>query len=166
MSGQTPVSMIVAMAQGGVIGIDNKLPWRLPADLAFFKRTTMGHPVIMGRKTYESIGKPLPGRMNVVLTRDSAYTADGCTVVHTPEEALQAAAGQNPFVIGGSEVYGLFFGFAERIYVTLIEEHFEGDAYFPEINPDEWQITSREAGTVDEKNVHPHTFLTFERKPK
>ncbi|WP_223836725.1 dihydrofolate reductase [Paenibacillus oceani] len=166
MSGQAPasVSMIVAMAQGGVIGKDNKLPWRLPADLAFFKRTTMGHPVIMGRKTYESIGKPLPGRLNIVLTRDASYAADGCRVVHTPEEAFEAAAGQSPFVIGGSEVYGLFFRYADRIYVTSIEERFEGDAFFPELDPDQWEVTSSVAGEVDEKNAHPHTFLTYERK--
>ncbi|MDF2714744.1 MAG: Dihydrofolate reductase [Paenibacillus sp.] len=100
MSRVQPVSMIVAMDRNRAIGRDNKLPWRLPADLAFFKKTTMGHPVIMGRKTYESIGRPLPGRTNIILTRDQTYSAEGCKVAHTVGEALLAAESQSPFIIG------------------------------------------------------------------
>ncbi|PYI51226.1 dihydrofolate reductase [Paenibacillus flagellatus] len=158
------IAMIVAMDRNRLIGRDNKLPWRLPADMAFFKRTTMGHPVVMGRKTYESIGKPLPGRTNIVLTRDPAYKAEGCTVVRTAEEAVRAAAGEGLFVIGGSEVYALFFPLADTLYVTEIGETFEGDAHFPAIDPSEWEVAERRPGTVDEKNAYPHAFLTYRRK--
>jgi dihydrofolate reductase len=163
MSGRQTVSMIVAMDRNRVIGRDNKLPWRLPADLAFFKKTTMGHPVIMGRKTYESIGKPLPGRTNIVVTRDRGFAAVGCKVVHTAEEALGAAGAESPFIIGGSEIYALFFPLADRLYVTSIEEQFDGDAHFPAIDPNEWETVDTRPGTVDEKNAHPHTFVTYER---
>ncbi|TMV47232.1 dihydrofolate reductase [Paenibacillus mesophilus] len=163
MSRRQPVSMIVAMDRNRVIGRNNKLPWRLPADLAFFKKTTMGHPVIMGRKTYESIGRPLPGRTNIILTRDPSYSAEGCEVAHTVEEALLAAEAQSPFIIGGSEIYALFFPIADRLYVTSIDEQFEGDAHFPEIDPEMWKIVARQPGTIDENNLHPHTFVTYER---
>lgn len=164
MNGKPFVSMIVAMSRNRVIGRDNKLPWRLPADLAYFKKTTMGHPVIMGRKTYESIGKPLPGRTNIIVTRDPSYRAAGCEIAHSAEEALRLADGQDPFVIGGSELYGLFFPVADRLYVTSIDETFAGDAYFPEIDPNEWQVISSQRGTIDEKNGHAHTFVLYERK--
>lgn len=165
MSGRgAGVSMIVAMARGRIIGKDNKLPWRLPADLAFFKKTTMGHPVIMGRKTYESIGKPLPGRKNIILTRDPAFSAEGCETAHTSEEALRLAGADRPFVIGGSEVYALFFPLADTLYVTEIDESFDGDATFPPIDPNEWEMAASIPGKVDEKNKHPHTFVTYVRK--
>lgn len=163
MSRHSPVSMIVAMDRNRIIGRDNKLPWRLPADLAYFKKTTMGHPVIMGRKTFESIGKPLPGRANIIVTRDKSYAAEGCQVVHSPEDALNAASAQSPFIIGGSDMYSLFFPLADRLYVTLIDGQFTGDTYFPAIEPREWRLTSSEPGTVDEKNEYPHTFLIYER---
>ena len=160
------VSMIVAMARGRVIGKDNKLPWRLPADLAFFKKTTMGRPVIMGRKTYESIGRPLPGRRNIVVTRDAGFAAEGCEAAHSPEEALRMAGEGETFVIGGSEIYARFMPLADKLYVTAIDESFDGDATFPEIDLNEWTLTASEPGTVDETNKHPHAFLTYERNKK
>ena len=156
------LSMIAAVARNGVIGDGNKLPWRLPADQAYFKQTTMGHSVIMGRKTFESIGKPLPGRKNIVLTRDRNFRADGCIAVHSPEEALRIA-GEEPFVIGGTEVYNLFWPYADKLYITFIDESFEGDATFPEIDPGEWTLVSEQPGTLDERNRHPHSFRVYQR---
>lgn len=164
MSQRPLISMIGAVARNGIVGRNNQMPWRLPADMAFFKKTTMGHPVVMGRNTFESIGgKPLPGRHNIVLTRDRSYRAEGSSVVHTPEEAAALVDGPHMFVIGGSEVYKLFLPMADRLILTHIDDDFEGDTYFPELNMDEWKIVSREPGVLDEKNKHPHTFVIYER---
>lgn len=163
MTGPSTLSLIVAMDRGGVIGRNNQLPWRLPADLAFFKRTTTGHPVIMGRKTFESIGRPLPGRLNIIVTRNAGYTADGCVVVHSPEEALRAAGNAKAFVIGGAELYRFFLPLADTLHVTRIEESFEGDAFFPELSPADWRLVEQWEGVVDERNAHAHTFNRYER---
>lgn len=163
MTRPSPLSLIVAMDRNGVIGHNNQLPWRLPADLAFFKRTTMGHPVIMGRKTFESIGRPLPGRLNIIVTRNAGYTADGCVVVHSPEEALRAAGDTEAFVIGGAELYRLFLPLSDALYVTRIEDSFEGDTFFPELSASDWRLVEQWEGVVDERNVHPHTFNRYER---
>ncbi|MDF2723821.1 MAG: dihydrofolate reductase region, partial [Paenibacillus sp.] len=162
--GRPPISMILAMSRNRVIGKDNKIPWRLPAEQAYFKQTTMGHPVIMGRKTYESIGKPLVGRTNIVVTRDRSYTAEGCLIAHTPEEALSLAGKQSPFVIGGSELYERYLPMADRLYITVVEDWFEGDAYFPEIAESDWRLISSEPGIQNEKNKHPYTFYVYERR--
>lgn len=164
MNRRPRVSMIWAMDQNRVIGLRNKIPWRLPADMAYFKRTTTGHSVVMGRKTYESIGKPLPNRTNIVLTRDPHYRAEGCRIVHSPQEAIAAAEGDELFVMGGAEVYALFFPYADRLLSTLIDAKFEGDSFFPDYDPSEWVETARIPGMVDDKNVYPHTFLVYERK--
>ncbi len=161
------ISLIAALSNDGVIGNRGKIPWHLPADLKHFKEITLGHPVIMGRKTYESIGKPLPGRTNIIVTRHKEYAAPECVVASTLEEAFDAArvsgAGE-AFVIGGAEIYKEAMPRAEKLYLTNVEGDFEGDAFFPEVSSLEWKEISREKGVVDEKNGYPHTFLVFERK--
>jgi len=159
------ISFIFAMDRNRAIGYENKLPWHLPADLKFFKTTTMGHPILMGRKTYESIGKPLPGRRNIVLTRDRDYTAAGCDVVHSPEEAIALVGeGEEGFVIGGAELFHLFLPYADKMYVTRIDHAFEGDTYFPEIDEGKWRLVSTEAGVRDEKNPYDFRFEIYEKK--
>jgi dihydrofolate reductase len=156
------ISMIVAMDKNRTIGINNRLPWRLPADLAYFKRVTLGHTVIMGRKTYESIGKPLPGRTNIVLTRDKDYVAEGCTVCHSVDKVLKIKHNGDVFVIGGANIYNEFFNYADKLYVTLIDEEFAGDTFFNNIS-NEWKLISQEAGVKDEKNLYNYNFLVYER---
>lgn len=160
------ISFLVAMDQNRVIGKDNKLPWHLPADLKYFKELTMGHPIIMGRKTYESIGRPLPGRENIVITRKKDYTAEGCTIIHSISEVKELDEKRNDelFVIGGAEIFEQTFSIADRLYITVIEETFEGDTYFPHFNEDDWGIVSKEKGVQDERNVYEHYFLVYERK--
>jgi dihydrofolate reductase len=142
------ISLIVAMAKNRVIGKENRLPWRLPEDLKRFKAITSGHAVILGRKTFESIGKPLPNRRNIVISRQPGFSAEGVSVVHSPEEALKEAERLEPdkevFVLGGSEIYRMFLARADRIYLTLIDGSFEGDAFFPEIPDQEFREISRE----------------------
>ncbi|WP_028399654.1 dihydrofolate reductase [Ectobacillus panaciterrae] len=162
------ISLIVAMDQNRLIGSHNDLPWRLPADLAYFKKTTMGHPIIMGRKTFESIGKPLPGRENIIVTRNKEYQAEGCTVVHSISELLErfASTAEEVFVIGGAELFQEALPAAERLYITYIEELFTGDTWFPEISEAEWQEVSREQGVQDEKNPYEYYFTVYEKKQK
>ncbi|MDG4656347.1 dihydrofolate reductase [Ectobacillus antri] len=158
------ISLIAAMDRNRLIGTNNELPWRLPADLAYFKRVTMGHPVIMGRKTYESIGRPLPGRENIIVTRNPAYKAEGCVVVHSLDELLTrfASSDKEAFVIGGAELYKEALSVGNRLYITHIEDEFSGDAWFPCI--DDWQEISREPGIRDEKNPHAYYFSIYEKK--
>lgn len=158
------ISVIVAMSKNRVIGKDNKMPWHLPADLAYFKRTTMGHTVLMGRKTFESMGRPLPGRKNVILTRQKDYHPEGCTVFHSIDEALSAFTGENLFVIGGAEIIKEFLPVVDRLYLTLIDEEFEGDTFLPELNLEEWVERSKTEGKTDEKNLYAHTFYVYDRK--
>jgi len=158
------ISIVVAMAANGVIGQDNELPWHLPADLKHFKQTTMGKPILMGRKTWESIGRPLPGRTNIVITRDSTYSAAGCVVVNSIEAALTAAGEQDEvMVIGGAELYRQVLPSADTIYLTRIHEHFEGDTRFPEIRDTEWHQLERIDHEADEKNPHDYSFIRLER---
>jgi dihydrofolate reductase len=160
------ISFVWAMDQNGVIGKNNSLPWHLPADLKFFKETTMGHPIVMGRKTYESIGKPLPGRENIVLTRDVSYTAEGCIVFHEIEDILHYADEKKVevMVTGGAEVFKMFLPFVDRLYVTKIYESFEGDTYIPEIPWEKFSLTSNEKGPKNEKNPYDYEFQIYERK--
>lgn len=159
------ISLIVAMDKKRTIGRGKNLPWRLPADLAYFKKITMGHTVIMGRKTFESIGKPLPGRDNVVITQRADYHPEGCRVLHSVDEALTLNGKEKEiFVIGGAEVYRQFFPYAGRLYVTRIEEAFEGDVFFPEIDPEEWRLVSERRGRTDEKNPYRYYFCLYERR--
>lgn len=161
------ISLIVAMDRQTVIGRDSSLPWHLPADLRHFKSVTMGKPIIMGRKTYETIGRPLPGRQSIVMTRAHNYEAPGCTVVHSVQEAL-SAAGEAPeaMVIGGSAIYRQFLPLADRIYLTLIEDEFPGTVTFPPISCDDWEIVWEERHTMDEGHPHPFCFLTLARKDR
>ena len=160
------VSLIAAMAENRVIGVNNTLPWRLPADLRHFRRVTTGHHVIMGRRNYESIGKPLPDRTNIVVTRNPSYRAPGCLVKHSIEDAL-AAAQNDPevFVIGGAEIYRQALDRADRLYLTLVHAQIEGDTYFPPVDEKQWQEISRERHEPDEMNPHACTFLVYDRKP-
>jgi dihydrofolate reductase len=159
------ISLIVATAKNRVIGKDNRMPWRLPADMAYFKQTTMGHPVVMGRKTYESIGKQLSGRRNIILTRDPDFRAEGCEICHSIEAVLAVARSgeeQEFFIIGGDSVYSALFPFADRLYLTLIEKDFEGDAFFPEIDAQKWRLVSQTQGETNEKNPYEYSFLIYE----
>lgn len=158
------ISMIVAVAKNGVIGNKGELAWYLPAELARFKQTTMGHPIIMGRKTHESIGRALPGRQNIVITRNNHYEAPGCTVVHSLDEALQAAKGADEvFIIGGATIYDQAMPRTDRLYLTQIDGEPEGDTLF-HYNPSDWQEKSREPHPTDDKNPYAYTFLLLERK--
>ncbi|HEY5596883.1 MAG TPA: dihydrofolate reductase [Candidatus Bipolaricaulota bacterium] len=159
------VSLIVAMAHDRVIGRGGKTPWRLSADLRRFRKLTMGKPIIMGRKTHESIGKVLDGRLNIVLTRNPEYAAPGCRVVHSADAALEAAAeAQEAIVIGGAEVYALFLPLADRMYLTCVQAHAAGDAFFPRWNSDEWVERHGEDHGADAANPSPHRFSILERK--
>ena len=152
------------MAANRVIGKDNQLPWHLPADLKHFKETTMGKPILMGRKTWESIGRPLPGRTNIVVTRDENYDAPGCVVVHSIEAAMQAASPQEEvMVIGGAEFYRQVLPRADCIYLTRINEDFEGDTLFPELDSSEWQEIERVDCDADDKNPHSYSFIKLDR---
>ncbi|SDE37047.1 dihydrofolate reductase [Paenibacillus sp. UNCCL117] len=163
------ISYILAMDENRGIGYENKLPWRLPADLQFFKRTTMGATILMGRKTYDSIGKPLPGRTNVVLTRDEQFQAEGCRVVRSVAEAAETygrggeKADEELFVIGGAEVFRLLLPYTDRLYITEIRHVFPADTYFPELEPGEWREVSRVPGVRDEKNPYDYDFVQYER---
>ncbi|WP_453995627.1 dihydrofolate reductase [Bacillus nitroreducens] len=159
------ISLLVAMDKNRLIGKDNDLPWRLPADLAYFKRVTMGHPIIMGRKTYDSIGRPLPGRENIIVTRDTSYKMEGCKVIHSIDEILKLNEehDQELFVIGGAEIFKEILPYSDRLYITEIDEEFEGDTYFPAFDKSEWKVISEEKGVKDEKNPYDYTFMVYEK---
>lgn len=157
------ISIIFAMDRNRLIGKNNSLPWHLPGDLAYFKKVTLGHAVIMGRKTYESIGRPLPGRRNVIVTRNQDYTADGCTICRSIGEALDLCSDEEAFVIGGADIYSKFLPYADRLYITLIDQEFEGDTYFPEIDYSVWKLVSRTMGEKNEKNPYTYSFLVYEK---
>jgi dihydrofolate reductase len=158
------IAAVVAMDKNRVIGHQNKLPWHLPADLRHFKQVTMGSPIIMGRKTYESIGKPLPGRKNIVITRDAAFQALGCVVVNSPESALVGAMGSDEvFVIGGAQLFEQMLPSIQRIYMTVIHYAFEGDAYFPALDMSQWAEQERLEHSPDEQNAYEYSFITYDR---
>ena len=158
------ISLIVAASTNNVIGFQGDLPWRLSADLKRFKELTMGKPIVMGRKTYESIGRPLPGRQNIVITRQRGFSAEGCDVVASVEDAIATAGdAEETMVIGGSEIYSLFLPQAGRLYLTRVHTDVDGDAYFPEINADDWQLVDEESHTADESNEFDYSFRLYER---
>lgn len=164
-AGRPLVSLIVAVAENGVIGRENALPWRLPEDLRRFKAITMGKPILMGRRTYDSIGRPLPGRTNLVLTRDPAWRAEGVIPVGSIDEALRRAAGADELVvIGGAEVYRLTLPLASRVYLTQVHANVPGDATFPPLQPGEWREVERQTHPADERHAWNMTFLTLERR--
>ena len=159
------VSIIAAMDRNRLIGKKNQLPWRLPADLAHFKKVTFGKPVIMGRKTFESIGRPLPGRTNIVLTGSADFSAEGVLVAHSLEQALEHAAGADEaMIIGGSMIYRLALPIADRLYLTYVDNDHEGDAWFPEFDPADWRVIASEQHAADENNSCDYSFVTCERK--
>ena len=157
------ISIIVAVAQNGVIGDKNSLLWHISEDLRFFKRTTSGHPVIMGRKTYESLGRPLPNRTNVVISR-TIGEIEGCTVVRSLEEAIALfPAEEEVFVIGGAQIYALALDVADRFYLTRVGHDYEGDTSFPAWDESKWKLISREAFEQGEKYPYPFAFETYDR---
>ncbi len=159
------ISLIVAMARNRVIGTNNTLPWHLPADLKHFKALTMGHHIVMGRKTYESIGKPLPGRISVVVTRNAGYAPPGVITANSLEAAISACDGENEiFIIGGAELYRQSITFADRIYLTEIDADISGDAHFTELDHTLWKEAGRESHVRDEKNAYPYQFVIYDRK--
>ncbi|KWW22374.1 dihydrofolate reductase [Peribacillus simplex] len=160
------ISLIVAMDQNRVIGNDNQLPWHLPADLQYFKKVTLGHPIVMGRKTFESIGRVLPGRENVIVTRNQGFKAVGCVVLHDISQIKTYADNRDDevFVIGGAEIFKEILPFADRLYITEIHETFAGDTFFPAIEENEWEKVSSIRGTVDEKNCFAHDFIILQKK--
>lgn len=161
------IALVVAIAENRVIGKDNQLIWHLPEDLKHFKQLTMGHPMVMGRKTFDAIGKPLPGRTSIIVTRQPDYQAPaGCVVVSSVEEALQEGLSRDEhvMVVGGAEIYQQTLPYAEVVYLTLVHESFEGDVYFPDLDAEAWEVTDQEEHLPDERHAYPYTFFTFRRK--
>ncbi|MDQ0162784.1 dihydrofolate reductase [Bacillus alveayuensis] len=160
------ISFIFAMDRNRLIGQNNQLPWHLPADLKYFKNMTMGHKIVMGRKTFESIGRPLPGRENIVLSTNRHFHPEGCQVFYSMDEFLTFAnkhQEEEIFVIGGANIFEKLLPYADRLYITEIDEQFTGDTYFPPFNLEEWKKISSIEGTVDKKNIYPHRFVIYER---
>jgi dihydrofolate reductase len=161
------LSIIAALSTNGVIGRANEIPWRLSTDLKRLKALTMGHHMIMGRKTWESVGKPLPGRVMVVITRRDDYAPEGVVVVKSLEEAIrlvEASGDEEPFIAGGAEIYELSMHRADRMYLTRVHAEIEGDTFFPEFDDvTEWHLVDAEHLEADEKNEYPYSFLTYER---
>jgi len=159
------IALVVAMDEQQVIGYRNQLPWSMPADLHRFKAITMGKPIIMGSHTFTSIGKALPGRQNIVLSRQVDFEAPGCEVVSDITSALALVQdAPEVMVIGGARVYAQCLALADRLYLTMIEHRFTGDTYFPAIDWPQWKIVAEEAGVVNDKNLYPHRFLVAERQ--
>ncbi len=157
------ISMIAAMADNRIIGKDNQMPWHLPADFAWFKRCTMGKPVVMGRKTYESIGRPLPGRLNIVISRDASLSIEGVTTVTSIEQALEVAGEiEEVMIIGGGAIYAACLPMANKLYVTHIEAEIDGDTQFPDWGS-EFKETYSEAYQADEKNAYSMRFTILEK---
>ncbi|MES2457081.1 MAG: dihydrofolate reductase [Bacteroidota bacterium] len=158
------VSAVVAIAENNAIGKDNELLWYLPTDLKHFKSITKGHTIIMGRKTFDSIGKALPHRRNIVITRTEGLEIEGAEVVNTVDQALELCSDEEEvFIVGGAEIYKIAMPATDRIYLTTVHRSFEGDAYFPEINMDLWKVVAEEKYEADEKNNIDFTFATLER---
>jgi dihydrofolate reductase len=159
------VSLIVAMTRNRTIGFNNSLPWHLPADLKHFKALTISHHIVMGRKTYESIGRPLPGRISVVVTRNLKYSVPGVIVVNSIEDAIKSCGDDEEiFVIGGAELYRQAIPLADRIYLTEIDADISGDAHFTELDRTMWQETERLSHAPDEKNIYSYHFVVYDKK--
>lgn len=163
-------SLIVAAAENGVIGKDNDMPWKISSDLQYFKKNTLGKPIIMGRKTFQSIGKPLPGRVNIVITRDTSFTAEGVITAHSVEMALEVAKSMaetkgvdEVMVIGGAQIYELCLPETDRLYLTRIHAHIEGDTYFPTLDAKDWIEFTSSRHKAGEKDSHDHSFIVLDR---
>ncbi|RJE90198.1 dihydrofolate reductase [Paenibacillus sp. 1011MAR3C5] len=158
------ITLIAAMDRNRAIGVRNELPWRLPEDMAYFRRMTTGKTVLMGRKTFESLGRPLPNRRNVVLTRQTDLHLDGCEVIHRLEDAIRTFGEEELMIIGGAEIYALALPHADRILLTEVEmEVDDADAYFPAFDERSWRLASSEFKGQDERNPYDFTFQTYER---
>lgn len=159
------LSIIAALSENGVIGCDNKLPWRMPADLAHFKRLTTGKPIIMGRRTWESLPGLLPYRTHVVVTRDRDYVAEGGFVVHSIQQAIDFAGDADEMMaVGGANLYAQTLPLASRMYLTIVHDYFDGDTTFPDYEEDDWREVSREKHGADERNPHAYSFVVLERR--
>ncbi|NBB31499.1 dihydrofolate reductase [Cellulophaga sp. BC115SP] len=161
------LSIIVATAEQGVIGKDNQLIWHLPEDLKMFRRLTTGHVIIMGRKTFESIGKPLPNRTSIIISRNTDYQVEGCIVVGSLEEAIEKAKeieSEEAFIIGGAQIYALALDMADTVYLTQVHHNFEGDVFFPVLDTNIWTETERKSFQPDEKHAYAFDFVTLEKR--
>jgi dihydrofolate reductase len=159
------VSIVAAVAENGVIGTLDGLPWRLPEDMKHFKELTTGHAVVMGRKTFDTLSQPLRNRRNVVVTRDREYQRSGADVVHSIEEALDLVAGEEEvFIAGGGEIYELALPYANRLYLTVVHAEFDGDTRFPDLNLDEWKLLEGSRYEADERHAVPFSIMLYERK--
>lgn len=157
------ISAMVAVGKNNVIGKNNDIPWRLPNDWAYLRRITMGHSIILGRKNYESIGKPLDGRKNIILTKNKNYKAEGCHIAYSIEDALSKCEGEEVFILGGEEIYQQFLPYTQKLYITKIHATFEGDRYFPEIDFSLWKEIYTEKGIQNDKNPYEYYFHLFEK---
>ncbi|MFB7121856.1 dihydrofolate reductase [Bacillus tropicus] len=157
------ISAMVAVGENNVIGKNNDIPWRLPNDWAYLRRITMGHSIILGRKNYESIGKPLDGRKNIILTKNKNYKAEGCHIAYSIEDALSKCEGEEVFILGGEEVYQQFLPYTQKLYITKIHATFKGDRYFPEIDFSLWKGIYTENGIQNDKNPYEYYFHIFEK---
>ena len=157
------ITIIAAVANNYALGKDNQLIWHLPADLKRFKKVTLGHHIIMGRKTFESLGKPLPNRTTIIITRNNNYNKENCIVVNSLQEAINTAisADENPYILGGAEIYKQAMEIADKLDLTFVHHTFEADAFFPEINTTKWKEVSREDFKADEKNKYNYSFVTY-----
>ncbi|WP_456421715.1 dihydrofolate reductase [Lutibacter sp.] len=158
------ITIIAAVAENNALGKDNKLIWHLPADLKRFKKVTANHHIIMGRKTFESLGKPLPNRTNIIVTRNTNFSAQDCIVVNSLQQALKAVENdESPFILGGAEIYKQAIKIADKLDITFVHHQFEADVFFPEIDKSIWKEIKREDFKADEKNKYDYSFVTFER---
>ena len=157
-------TIIAAMDNKRLIGVDNGLPWRLSADLQNFKKLTSGNAIIMGRVTWDSLGRPLPKRHNIVITRNSEFQAEGCTVVSSLEEAIKASGEDKAYIIGGAQIYKLALDLADEMILTEVDTEAQGDTWFPEIDSGKWELVSEDAHLSDEKNEHDYKFCTYRRR--
>lgn len=162
------LSIIAAMDKNQLIGSQGDIPWKLPADLQHFKQITMGSPIIMGRKTFESLARPLPGRTNIIMTKNKNYSAEGCLVIHSKKEIFKKFLNnkKEAFIIGGEEIYNLFLAYTNKLYLTKINHQFSGDTYFPNISWQKWEKISEEKGITDENNHYEYIYQIYQRKNK
>ena len=167
MRSAAPIALIVAVAENNVIGFDGDMPWKLSTDLKRFKRDTMGKPILMGRKTHETMGRPLPGRLNIIISRQKGLEIEGCAVVPSLEKAIEVARATNPeevMVIGGGTIYAQAFDLADKLYLTKVHASPEGDTVFPTIDPAEWDLVEEEHIPAGEKDTAPTTYCVYTRK--
>ncbi|WP_417785695.1 dihydrofolate reductase [Tenacibaculum sp.] len=160
------ITLIAAIAKNNALGKDNDLIWHLPADLKRFKKVTTGHPILMGRNTFESIGKPLPNRTSIIITRNNNYFVDGCLIANSIEQAIELTEGKDAFIIGGAQIYkdALEQDLVDRLDITLLHHEFEADAFFPEIDMEIWKEVARKDFKADEKNKYDYSFVSYERR--